>query len=53
MDLVSLTYYAVVCGCLALVAPRLNPLAVRVIVGVAVGILAALLLPVLLRTTGL
>jgi hypothetical protein len=53
MDPVSLTYYAIVCGCLAVASPRLNPLAVRVIVGVAVGLLAAVLLPVLRRATGL
>jgi hypothetical protein len=53
MDPVSVTYYAIVCGGLALASPRLNPLAVRIIVGVAVGVAAAVLLPVLRRATGL
>ena len=54
MDPVSLTYYAIVCGCLAVaVAAAQSAGVVRIIVGVAVGLSPALLLPVLRRATGL
>lgn len=47
MDLVSTAFYAVVCGLLALAAPRLPRLWARALVGAVVGVLAALVLPFL------
>lgn len=45
MDPITLTFYAVVCGCLSVVAPKFPGLPVRLGVGAGVGILAALVLP--------
>jgi hypothetical protein len=46
-DPLSLGYYALVCGALSLAAPRWPTPGVRFLVGVAVGIVAAVLLPTL------
>ena len=53
VDPVTLTYYAIVCGCLAWASPLLNPLIVRLASGGIVGIVAALALPLLRHATGL
>ena len=53
LDPVTLTYYAIVCGCLAWVSPRLGPTIARLMAGVIVGVVAALLLPLLRRAAGL
>jgi hypothetical protein len=45
MDLITLSFYAVVCGCLSVAAPKLPGFPVRLGVGAAVGLLAASLLP--------
>jgi hypothetical protein len=46
MDPVNLIYYAVVCGGLAAYAPNLRNLAVRTVVGLGLGGLSAMMLPV-------
>ena len=47
MDPITLTFYAVVCGCLSVVAPRFPGFPIRLGVGAAVGILAASILPLI------
>ena len=45
MDPTTLTFYAVVCGTLSAVAPRMPRLPVRLAIGAVVGLVAASLLP--------
>lgn len=47
MDPITLIFYAVVCGCLSVVAPKLPGLPVRLGIGAGVGIAAASLLPLI------
>ncbi|MDB0061861.1 MAG: hypothetical protein QNL58_03765 [Octadecabacter sp.] len=47
MDPITITFYAVVCGCLSVVAPRFPGLPIRLGVGVAVSIFAASILPLI------
>jgi hypothetical protein len=53
LDPVSMTYYAIVCGGLALASPLLNPVIVRLVAGAIVGVIAALVLPALRYAAGL
>jgi hypothetical protein len=52
MDPISISFYAIVCGCLSVVAPNLGGIAPRLIVGAVIGVIAALLLPTLRQTIG-
>ncbi|MFB1025393.1 MAG: hypothetical protein QMC33_08710 [Octadecabacter sp.] len=45
MDPITLTFYAVVCSCLSAAAPKFPGLPIRLGIGAAVGILAAITLP--------
>ncbi|MCA8884890.1 MAG: hypothetical protein KDA50_14250 [Rhodobacteraceae bacterium] len=45
MDLISTTYYAVICAVLSLVAPAIGGVLPRVLAGVVVGMAAAASLP--------
>ncbi len=45
MDIIAVSYYAVVCGVLGLASPRLGMPVLRLIIGCVVGVLAATLLP--------
>lgn len=45
MEPISLVFYAIVCGCLSVVAPNLGGVMPRLAVGAFVGIVAALVLP--------
>jgi hypothetical protein len=47
MDLIVLLFYAVVCGCLSLLAPSFGGAPVRLGIGALVGVIAALALPVI------
>ncbi|MEL7116928.1 MAG: hypothetical protein AAGP08_15335 [Pseudomonadota bacterium] len=47
MDPIALAFYAVVCGCLSAASPKLPSLPVRLAIGAGVGVIAALVLPVL------
>ncbi|MEL6958796.1 MAG: hypothetical protein AAGL89_07605 [Pseudomonadota bacterium] len=47
MDPITLSFYAVVCGCLSAAAPKLPGLPIRLGVGAGVGILAATILPLI------
>ena len=47
MDPITIAFYAVVCGCLSAVAPKLPRLPIRLGVGAGVGILAATVLPLI------
>ena len=47
MDPVSLAYYALICGALAVVAPALNTIFKRLALGIAIGLIAAASLPAL------
>ena len=47
MDMLTLVYYAAICGVLSLVAPRLGRRYIRFGIGVAVGTGAAVVLPVI------
>ncbi|WP_377509269.1 hypothetical protein [Octadecabacter sp. R77987] len=53
MDPISITFYAMVCGCLSMAAPRLGGLVPRLAVGAGIGVAAAILLPVLRGMMGL
>ncbi|MEM1428159.1 MAG: hypothetical protein AAGG09_01740 [Pseudomonadota bacterium] len=53
MDPVSITYYALVCGVLAgFLPPRMGRLA-KIAVGIAVGLIAAAILPALRALAGM
>ena len=45
MDPITIIFYAVVCGCLSVAAPKLPGLPIRLGIGAAVGIIAASVLP--------
>ena len=45
MDPITLIFYAVVCGCLSVVAPKVTGIPARLGVGAGVGIIAATTLP--------
>lgn len=45
MDFTSLGFYAAVCGILSVLAPNLGPPFLRLAIGAVVGIVAALVLP--------
>jgi len=47
MDPITLVFYAVVCGCLSVAAPKFPGMPIRLGVGAGVGILAASVLPYL------
>jgi uncharacterized protein YjeT (DUF2065 family) len=47
MDPITLAFYAIVCGLLSAVAPRVPRLPLRLAIGAVVGIVAASLLPVI------
>lgn len=47
MDVLSLVFYALICGLLAVFAPNLGSRAMRMGVGAVIGIAAAAILPVL------
>ncbi len=52
MDPIALVFYAVICGCLSLFAPRFGGMAPRLAVGAAVGIAASLALPLIRGAIG-
>ncbi|MGV6811273.1 MAG: hypothetical protein ACWA47_03430 [Brevirhabdus sp.] len=45
MDPIAIAFYAVICGCLSAVAPNLGGMPVRLTIGAVVGVIAALVLP--------
>ncbi len=45
MDLVSMIFYATVCGVLAAFAPTIGRRSSRIVLGAVIGILAALAMP--------
>jgi hypothetical protein len=47
MDPITLGFYAVVCGTLSVVAPKFPRLPIRLGIGVAVGLIAASILPLI------
>ncbi|MDJ0857816.1 MAG: hypothetical protein QNI90_14470 [Dinoroseobacter sp.] len=53
MDIVALTFYALVCGLLSLLAPNFGGRLQRVIIGAGVGVVAAAILPILRGTLGM
>jgi len=53
MDPVALVFYAIVCGLLGLAGPLLGKPPMRFGIGVAVGVIAAALLPVIRTSLGL
>ena len=52
MDLTALAFYALICGCLSVVAPNLGGLLPRLAIGAGVGIAAAAILPFLKAALG-
>lgn len=52
MDPITLTFYAVVCGCLSAASPKLPSLPVRLGIGAGVGLVAAAVLPMLKTMMG-
>ena len=53
MDIITVSYYAFVCGMLGLAGPRLGMPVWRLIIGGVVGVLAATLLPAVKLIAGL
>ena len=51
MEPISLAFYAIVCGVLSVVAPNLGGFLPRLIVGAGVGIVAAIVLPIIRQLT--
>ncbi len=49
MDILTLTFYGIVCGILAHMSPTMKNTLIRVAIGVSTGLLAAVILP-LIRT---
>lgn len=45
MDVITVSYYALVCGVLGLAGPKLGAPVIRLIIGGFVGVLAATVLP--------
>lgn len=45
MDPIAIAFYAVICGCLSAVAPNLGGMPIRLAIGAVVGVIAALVLP--------
>ena len=52
MDPISISFYAVICGLLSMLAPNLGGTLPRLGIGAAVGILAAILLPIIKGSMG-
>jgi hypothetical protein len=52
-DGVTVAYYAAICGALAALAPRMHTLTRRLVLGAAVGIIAATLAPNIRATLGI
>jgi hypothetical protein len=52
MDPISITFYAVICGVLSMVAPNLGGTIPRLGIGAVVGVLAAVALPFIRSTIG-
>jgi hypothetical protein len=52
-DGITAAYYAAVCGALAALAPRMNTLLRRLVMGAAVGIIAATVAPNVRAALGL
>jgi len=52
MDPITITFYAVICGVLSMVAPNLGGTIPRLGIGAIVGILAAAVLPVIRSIIG-
>ena len=52
-DGITIAYYAVVCGALAVLAPRVRSGLQRIILGAGVGVIAATLFPTLRGMTGM
>jgi len=53
MDPFVLAFYAVICGALSWAAPNLGGASIRLGVGAVVGIIAAILLPIVRSAVGL
>lgn len=53
MDIVTLAFYACVCGALGWAGPRLGAPVMRLVIGAAVGIAAAAFLPFVRGALGL
>lgn len=51
MEPISLVFYAVVCGILSIAAPNLGGFLPRLVVGAGVGVLAAIVLPIVRQLT--
>jgi len=45
MDLFNIVYYGLICGLLGAFAPKLGKRNVRFVIGIAIGVIAATLLP--------
>ena len=52
MDPITLIFYAVVCGLLSVLAPKLGAMPSRLAVGAVVGVIAATALPYLVALLG-
>ncbi|QHQ35777.1 hypothetical protein [Algicella marina] len=48
MDILVLTWYGLICGILSILSPNIRRMPFRFITGVAVGVVSALVLPLIL-----
>ncbi|MBX3579804.1 MAG: hypothetical protein KF723_21595 [Rhizobiaceae bacterium] len=53
MDPVTISFYAVVCGSLAILSPRIPTAVLRLVVGIAAGVAGASLLPFIRASLGI
>lgn len=53
MDPIAIVFYAVICGTLSAFAPQFGGMAPRLAIGAAVGIAAAIVLPLIKGAMGL
>lgn len=52
MDPISISFYAIICGVLSMGAPNLGGTIMRLGIGAVVGIVAAVILPLIRSTIG-
>ena len=52
MDTVAIIFYGLVCGALGALAPALGSRAARIAIGAGIGVIAALVLPLLRNMMG-
>ncbi len=52
MDIISVVFYACVCGALGVAGPKLGAVWIRLLIGAGVGVVAATVLPIITGAIG-